>query len=843
MVDFTKLRRERKQPLPTDPAAIFQRLPKPPHINDLWDGQAKALSAWNDRRKENDLVIKLNTGGGKTLIGILIGQSLLNELREPVIYLCSNNQLVEQTLEKASEVGLAAIGYGGAVLDARFLNADVLLVAPYHALFNGLSRFGVLRSGKEPVKLGGIICDDAHSAMGVVRSAFTISITRKEHQELYEDLSGRFRTDFETAGRLGTFDDIVQRQDFGVLEVPYPAWLPKANEIRELIARDHADAFKFQLPLLRDHFRLCHALISSRELTITSLQPLVHLFPSFQECKHRVYMSATIADDSSLIRTFDANPKGVANPIIPASLAGVGERMILAPSLMELNRPPLEVTKKIAKTVAEQFAGVVVLTQSEVQAKQWEDVGAVAMGDEVAQAVKDLKGGKSRGPYVFASRYDGLDLVGDACRLLILDGLPTATNVYELFRAEALRGNSSINVGLAQRVEQAIGRGTRGAGDYCVVLMLGKELTAWITRSASLSLMTSSTRAQVEMGYEITKSLTSAEELWEALLQCLKRDRGWVRYHAETLADKSEQPKVDTQAVEVALRERLYIRASLHNDFEQATRTVRELAEGDAGLDAALRGWLLQLAARAAYISGQHEPSQELQREAFRANNLLVPPAVKPKYEPIVEVGQQVGNILDEVVRFALRKGVVDEFERTVSFLTPAATSNQFEEALRRLGELLGYRAQRPEHQFRVGPDVLWLCGADRGFVIECKHRKDPKNPLTKDEHGQFLTSLQWAKDNYAKREISGFIVHPALEATAPAAAEKTSLMDLARLGELVAVMRQFYIELSISPVQGAGLEKRCAELVEKYGLGPDRIAKKYLSLFKTSKIGRVADA
>jgi len=843
MVDFTKLRRERKQTLPTDPAAIFQRLPKPPHINDLWDGQGKALSAWNDRRKENDLVIKLNTGGGKTLIGILIGQSLLNELREPVIYLCSNNQLVEQTIEKASEVGLAAIGYGGAQLDARFLNADVLLVAPYHALFNGLSRFGVLRSGKEPVKLGGIICDDAHSAMGVVRSAFTISIARKEHQELYEDLSGRFRKDFETAGRLGTFDDIVQRQDFGVLEVPYPAWLPKANEVRELIARDYADAFKFQLPLLRDHFHLCHALISSRELTITSLQPLVHLFPSFQECKRRVYMSATIADDSSLIRTFDASPKGVANPIIPASLAGVGERMILAPSLMELNRPPVEVAKKIAKTVAEQIAGVVVLTQSEPQARQWEDVGTVAIGDEVAQAVKDLKSGKSRGPYVFASRYDGLDLVGDACRLLILDGLPTATNVYELFRAEVLRGNSSINVGLAQRVEQAIGRGTRGAGDYCVVLLLGKELTAWITRSASLSLMTSSTRAQVEMGYEITKSLTTADDLWKTLMQCLRRDRDWVRYHAETLADKSERPKVDMRAIEVAVRERIYIRACLQNDFEQATHAVRELAEGDAGLDSPLRGWLLQLAARAAYISGHNEPSNELQRAAFRANNLLVPPAVKPKYEPIVEVGQQIGNILDEVVRFALRKGVVDEFERTVSFLTPAATSNQFEEALRRLGELLGYRAQRPEHQFRVGPDVLWLCGTDRGFVIECKHRKDLKNALTKEEHGQFLTSVQWAKDNYAKRDIAGFIVHPALEATAPAAAEKTRVMDLARLGELVAVMRQFYIELSSSPVQGAGLEKRCAELVEKYGLVPDRMAKKYLSLFNAAKTGRLADA
>src|ERR1700733_51808 len=116
MVDFTKLRNERKQTAPTEPAASFQRLPKPPHINDLWDGQSKALAAWNERRRETDLVIKLNTGGGKTLVGLLIAQLLLNDLREPVVYLCPNNQLVEQTLAKANEVGLSAVRYGGTEL-------------------------------------------------------------------------------------------------------------------------------------------------------------------------------------------------------------------------------------------------------------------------------------------------------------------------------------------------------------------------------------------------------------------------------------------------------------------------------------------------------------------------------------------------------------------------------------------------------------------------------------------------------------------------------------------------------------------------------------------------------
>lgn len=836
MVDFAKLRSERKETVPIDPIAIFQRLPKPPHINDLWDGQGKALGAWNERRTEIDLVIKLNTGGGKTLVGLLIAQSLLNELREPVLYLCPTNQLVEQTLEKATEIGLPAIGYGDPDLDADFRSARVILVAPYHALFNGLSRFGVLGSGREPVKLGGIICDDAHAALGVVRAAFTLSITRKDHKDLYDEIGGRFRRDFESLGRLGTFDDIVEREDYGVLEIPYPPWLAKANEVRELIARDYAEAFKFQLPLLRDHFYLCHALVSSREIALTPFHPLIHFFPSFHECRRRVFMSATIADDSSIVRTFDANPKCVGNPIVPASLAGVGERMILAPSLMQLTKTPLEVTKAIASFVSDKIAGVVILTQSEAQAKQWEDVAKFVIGDAVAQAVKDLKSGSSRGPLVLASRYDGLDLTGDACRVLILDGLPTATNAYELFRAEVLRGNSSINVGLAQRVEQAIGRGTRGAGDYCTVLLLGKDLTSWVARSASLALMTPSTRTQVQVGYDISKSITGQNELVQTIMQCLKRDKTWVRYHAETLADRSEQPKVDPQAIEIAYRERTYIAACLRNEFGQAIRAVRELADGDPNLDRHMRGWLLQLAARAAFLSKQDGLSGELQRAAFAANNLLLPPVVKPKYEPLVDVGEQVGNILDEVVRFALRKGVIDEFERTVSFLTPSATNNQFEEALKRFGELLGFRGQRPDHQFRVGPDVLWLSGTDRGFVIECKHRKEARNSLTKDEHGQLLTSLQWASENYPRRELFGFIVHPTADATKAAAAEKTRVLTLAKLGQLVGTTRQFYLDLCTSTAQGSGLERVCADLIQWHGLLPDKIATNFLALFRIVK-------
>jgi len=453
VVDFNKLNPSRSQAAPLDPIRIFQRLPKPPHINDLWESQSEALKLWAKRRSENDLVIKLNTGGGKTLVGLLIGQSLANELKEPVMYLCPNNQLVRQASDKASEIGISTLTYeaGPGDLPAEFLNGTAILVATYNALFHGRSKFGLLGSGMEPIRVGGIICDDAHAAFSAVRDAFSISIGRSDHQQLYTELTTRFRGDFDIIGKLGSFDDIVERNDPAILEVPYSAWAAKADGIRQLLARDYSETFRYQLPLLRNNFDACHALISSREFSITPIQPLVHLLPTFDDCRRRVYMSATIADDSSIIRTFDANPNAIQKPIVPETLAGVGERMILGPALTKVpERDDLRIARELAVSIV-RSAGVVVLVPSEKAAERWKNVGRLMMGNRVEEAVQHLVLGADRGPFVFANRYDGIDLVGDACRLLILDGLPRGANNYELLRAEVLQASSSMNISLARK--------------------------------------------------------------------------------------------------------------------------------------------------------------------------------------------------------------------------------------------------------------------------------------------------------------------------------------------------------------------------------------------------------
>ncbi len=72
MVDFKKLREAKAKPKPVHPRDIFNALPKPPGINDLYASQAEVLEGWFGRRTDKDLVVKLHTGGGKTLVGLLM---------------------------------------------------------------------------------------------------------------------------------------------------------------------------------------------------------------------------------------------------------------------------------------------------------------------------------------------------------------------------------------------------------------------------------------------------------------------------------------------------------------------------------------------------------------------------------------------------------------------------------------------------------------------------------------------------------------------------------------------------------------------------------------------------
>ncbi len=831
MVDFNKLRKGKQGPRNPDPIEIFRRLPKPPGINDLYTSQAQALIDWFKQKEENDIVIKLHTGGGKTLVGLLIAQSTLDDKREPVLYLTPTVQLVNQTLERAKAHGINAVPYEkGKPLNEAFTNANAIMVATYSALFHGRSKFGI-RGSNSPQALGAVILDDAHSAFSVLRDSFTIEIDRDSEDDSYEQIAGLFRHAFRESDKLGTFDDIVAGEEFAVLEIPYWAWREQQVSVTEFL-KSRGDRFGLTWPLLRDSLKMCHAFLSRNSFTITPILPFVNMFPSFSDCKRRIYMSATMADDSELIRTFDVSPAAIRTPISSRSLAGISERMVLVPDLMRSNFSQAHVAQ-LVKWMAENKQGAVVLVPSDKATDSWAAVGEVAKGSAAAEdLIARLQKGNTYGPAIFSNRYDGVDLPGDSCRLLVLSGLPSGTSSYELFRASALHGGVSITRLLAQRIEQGIGRGARGSGDHCVVFLCGQDLSSWVAKDANFRFLTSATRAQLEMGVEISKEISDFQDLGNTILKSINRDSEWVGYHAESLADLVDDPPVDEDRIELASAERKAVNLWQDGYPAPAISKIEKVLSSGAAVDSQMRGWMQQLAARIADQWGNTEKAEQLQRDAFSNNRNLMRPKVAPPYFVLPTPKEQAVEIAERVGNYRMRRGLLKSFEEVISRLDKNVSSNQFEQALKELAGYLGFSSERHD-QNGEGPDVLWLLPGEIGLVIEAKSRKKEKNALTKADHGQLLIAVEWFKRNYPSYKCVRVSVLPENRATRAAEAGASHALTYETLAGLIDEARVFLSKICDSQLAGQSLVLDVQRNLDASNLSPDKLIQQYLLPFE----------
>jgi Rad3-related DNA helicase len=139
----------------------------------------------------------LNTGAGKTLVGLLAAQSYVNETRGKVLYACSSIQLVDQTAAKAAGYGINVATYVSSQWTKQeAYNARKACVTTYQALFNGRSRF--FRREEIPDV---VIFDDSHSAEHLLRDAFSLRISQAGYPATFQKLAAVFRNYFREIGQ------------------------------------------------------------------------------------------------------------------------------------------------------------------------------------------------------------------------------------------------------------------------------------------------------------------------------------------------------------------------------------------------------------------------------------------------------------------------------------------------------------------------------------------------------------------------------------------------------------------------------------------------------------------
>ena len=204
MVDFKKRLKKKDLPKKVDPVEIYDSLDRRSETGPLRPSQERILNDWySSRRNDNNNIIKLHTGEGKTLIGLLLLQSKINSREGPCLYICPNKYLAEQVRQEAQKFGIPICNITNQNdLPDDFILGSKILITHVQKVFNGRTIFGL---DNKSVNVGSVIIDDSHACIDSIKDALTIK-AGKDH-DLYKAAITLFEEDIREQGE-GSFLEI-----------------------------------------------------------------------------------------------------------------------------------------------------------------------------------------------------------------------------------------------------------------------------------------------------------------------------------------------------------------------------------------------------------------------------------------------------------------------------------------------------------------------------------------------------------------------------------------------------------------------------------------------------------
>lgn len=758
--DFKKLARGGAISSITDPAALFDALPnKAEGYGYLRAVQKTILDAWSPRRNERDLVIKTNTGGGKTIAGLLILQASIHEGIAPALYLAPDPHLAKQVLGESAKLGLTTVDDPE---NTKFLSGEAICVTTMQVLINGKSRFGLVGAvGRQPLPVRTIVIDDAHAALALAeeRTFLRIPASHPAHAALVD----MFDDDLRQQG-LNALLDIREGDPTATpLRVPFWSWYDKHEQVLQTLRPHRANGvFEWSWPLIADILPWCQATVGTETIEITPLCPPIEKLPSFAEADRRIYLTATLADDSVLVTHFGAYAHSIAASIVPDSAADLGDRLIIAPQELNpaITHPQVRAT---ARALANEH-NVVVLVPSYRQAGLWstEADATVSTSADITAVVERLKAGHV-GLVVIINRYDGIDLPDAACRVLIVDGLPQAYSLTERREAVALRDSVAMVTRQLQRLEQGMGRGVRSRDDRCAVILLGARLTQLVSRADVANRLSPATKAQLHLSRRVAHDLEGAsmDDLEGVVRQVIDGDAGFREISREALVGVTYGPALlSPTAVHLRQAYDAAVGGRLEQSCDDADRAVKAALESG---DERLAGWLGETLATYLHPLDAVRAQQAL-ATASQRNPAVLRPRSGLSYRRVNATDAQArlaSSLLQE--RYPdggqLRLGIDAVL---ADLVWDSERTDATEDALADLAQLLGLVSQRPERDFGRGSDVLWALSSTKYAVIEAKSGATGAMIWKKDIN-QLAGSVNWCKTEYGEdTTVVPVMMHPA---------------------------------------------------------------------------------
>lgn len=522
-------------PAPGSPEELYRDLPRRSGaVPNLWLHQGDILRAYASSHTETrDLALELPTGTGKTLPGLLIADWSRRARPGRVAYACPTQQLARQVAATADREGVPAVVLVGRSADwsvaelSRYESADAVAVTTYSTVFNSSPKLA-------PPKV--LLFDDAHAGEQYVAQAYSVVVHRWDEPAGYEALLTALSSalDGMLVRRLQDPSPDPGAHHQVRLVVPLRQ-RGMVNALDKVLSAMTGDAM-FRYSMIRAGLPACLVYLTYSQVLVRPFVPPTAENALFAGAEQRLYLSATLGDGGELERSFGRTPiERLALPdASPAPRSG--RRFFVFPELVAGTDP-----RGLAAQAVSVAGKALVLAPDTATAEG--TAQELAPTDWPVLRKADVADGM--GPFArlahatcgLASRYDGLDLPGDACRAVVLEGTPDQDSLQERFLSARVRAGAALAERVRTRVVQGAGRCTRGPDDWALVVVLGADLTHYLLRPETLDALASELQAEIRFGAENSRD-TTIGDVRENIDTFVEQGDRWHDNAEPFLADK-----------------------------------------------------------------------------------------------------------------------------------------------------------------------------------------------------------------------------------------------------------------------------------------------------------------
>ena len=365
------------------------------------------------------------------------------------------------------------------------------------------------------------------------------------------------------------------------------------------------------------------------------------------------------------------------------------------------------------------------------------------------------------------------------------------------------------------------------------MLVAGPDLQQWLQMPRNRGYLPALVQKQIMFALELKKQVKEGETSWPELIDAvLTGDAGWDENYNDYIDefDPEDAPGEADWYITALMAERRAYEELWAGQSQRAADLYASLADSVQDQDARLAAWYRHWSGLSLLRSDAMEAAlepfiaaanvrAELGRPSEKRDKMFKPPKASGECPQAAKLVALYSNKRAKISQW-LNQVAEDLNYSPGSDKESQAKVKRCEQALERLGRLLGLDASRPDSKFKTGPDVVWALDNEiSAWGFELKTGKEADSQYSKkDDIGQCHDHEQWLSDNYKIGETRLSLVGNFLRVAHDAnPSHNLTVIELGGFGDLLNRVKTLYQRIESGDKDD--LEARFASWLQYDGL------------------------